>query len=292
MARAATKGRLRVLGYHDVPDPAPFRRQIEEIADRYTPVSGVQVAAALARDQRLPERAVWITFDDGHPNVVENALPVLKAFGIKATLFVCPGLIDTTTPFWWQVAERAWSLGLCAGTPNLKGLLTLLKRLPDPERRLEIRRLEELIEDATGTRHIVNQATAAQLKDFQGAGGELGNHTWDHPLLDQCTIEEQRRQIFQAEEWLRASGLGGTRYFAYPNGNATAFAADMLGRMGFSIATLFDHRLARVDRDPLHLSRLRVNSDQPLPRFRAILGGIHPAIQSMRTAGRAASSWL
>ena len=88
------RGRLRVVAYHGVDDPEAFRRQLDLVVSRYESVCGADVVAAMNGGPPLPERAVWITFDDGHSSVVEHALPLLRERGMSATLFVCPGLVD------------------------------------------------------------------------------------------------------------------------------------------------------------------------------------------------------
>src|SRR4051812_22953765 len=72
---ALTRGRLRILAYHGVPDPVAFRRHVEHLVQHYRIVSGAQVAAWVCDGEALPDRAVWLTFDDGRPTVVEHALP-------------------------------------------------------------------------------------------------------------------------------------------------------------------------------------------------------------------------
>jgi peptidoglycan/xylan/chitin deacetylase (PgdA/CDA1 family) len=45
---------------------------------------------------RTPVSAVLISIDDGHDSVAMYALPALKRRGLKAALFVCPGLVGTS----------------------------------------------------------------------------------------------------------------------------------------------------------------------------------------------------
>jgi hypothetical protein len=68
---------------------------MEHLVRRYSPVSGSLVVAAVEGRDSLPRHAVWITFDDGYPDVLEHAEPVLAEFRIPATLFVVAGLVDT-----------------------------------------------------------------------------------------------------------------------------------------------------------------------------------------------------
>jgi peptidoglycan/xylan/chitin deacetylase (PgdA/CDA1 family) len=285
MARTLTDQRLRVLCYHEVTNPAIFEQHLDLIAREYRPVSAAEVAAAYAGEAALPPRALWVTFDDGSPSVIDHALPIMSRFGVRATLFVCPGFIGQQTPFWWQIVEKAWALGMGKTKPypgTLQGTIARLKTIPDSQRRAEIDHLQEMITTSSGLPHQVEQATLEDLKTFVAAGGDLGNHTWDHPLLDQCSEDEQERQILSASAWFRDNGLPVPAHFAYPNGNPTVFTRRLLHDSGFSLATLFDHRLANTSGNRFLVSRLRVNADEPLPRLRAILSGLHPLVASMR----------
>ena len=119
------RGRLRVVAYHGVADAEAFRRQLDLVVSRYVSVRGADVVAAMNGGPPLPERAVWITFDDGHSSVVEHALPLLRERSLSATLFVCPGLVDGGEPPWWEVVEsavdRGWAVGRAADRPLRAG---------------------------------------------------------------------------------------------------------------------------------------------------------------------------
>src|SRR5262245_3857846 len=92
--------RLLVLLYHRVVSPETyaglhgaerifsigedrFEQQLAWLRSAgYTVVELEQVVRALERGERLPERAVCITFDDGCESVYRNALPLLKRHGM------------------------------------------------------------------------------------------------------------------------------------------------------------------------------------------------------------------
>lgn len=97
---------LPVLLYHSVQDDPPawlapytvtrraFARQLDAVIDSgRIPVTGGQIADALAGGPALPEHAVAITFDDGYLDFLCNALPELAARGIPAALFVTTGAL-------------------------------------------------------------------------------------------------------------------------------------------------------------------------------------------------------
>lgn len=54
----------------------------------------------------LPRRAVAVSFDDGYADNLHAALPLLERQGVPATFFLCPGLLDGKTEFWWDELEH------------------------------------------------------------------------------------------------------------------------------------------------------------------------------------------
>jgi peptidoglycan/xylan/chitin deacetylase (PgdA/CDA1 family) len=77
--------------------PAQFRAQVRSLADTGYATLTVRalVAARAARQKSLsagPREAV-LTFDDGYDDFLSQAAPVLRDYGMTATLFVCPDLL-------------------------------------------------------------------------------------------------------------------------------------------------------------------------------------------------------
>lgn len=89
-----------------------------------TVVTARQVAAYLAGEQDLPDKAVVITFDDGYRSVYTVARPILDRLGYKATLFLITDCLGGKTNLTWtQVKEMAaagYDIGSHTAThPNL-----------------------------------------------------------------------------------------------------------------------------------------------------------------------------
>jgi peptidoglycan/xylan/chitin deacetylase (PgdA/CDA1 family) len=99
---------LRVLMYHKVNDLVPnpttvptavFEEQMSLLSELgYTPISLDSVRDHYLLGVPLPPHAVLITFDDGYRDNLENALPVLRAHGYPAVLFVPIGYLDDGRP--------------------------------------------------------------------------------------------------------------------------------------------------------------------------------------------------
>ena len=273
---------LRVLAYHEIVDSDGFEAQLEYLVSMYNPVTISDVVKAMAGGS-LPPRPVWVTFDDGDPSVVELGLSGLDKHGIEATMFVCPGVIDTEIPFWWQIVERASESGLQLGSSSEdepSQALMRLKMMPDPRRHAEVEELRQLLEEQIGEPFCVRQLTSEQLSRWRRSGHAVGNHTWSHPLLDRCDGNEQERQIKRAHAWLSERVGQSLVAFAYPNGNWTGQAERILRDLGYRVAVLFDHRLAQLE-EPMKLSRIRTRADGDLSRFRAMVSGLHPRVHSL-----------
>lgn len=149
------KGKLIILCYHRVVqkeeagnirpkgmcvDVESFAHQMRFLKGNYGPISETEIISALEGRERLPDYAVWVTFDDGYKDNYINAYPILKKYQIPATFFVTTGYInkevvppdvrrgnaDNLFMSWDEIREmrdNAFSIG--AHTINHKILSTL-----------------------------------------------------------------------------------------------------------------------------------------------------------------------
>ena len=83
-----------------------FRQKMELLVKWFSPLSVDEVERAI-KDREIQKGSCWVTFDDRDHSVVRNALPILVDMGIPATLFVCPRVMDSSEPFWWEIVNAA-----------------------------------------------------------------------------------------------------------------------------------------------------------------------------------------
>ncbi len=100
--------------------PERFAAQMDLLRSRYRVVSLRELTHCL-REERVPRNAVVVTFDDGYADNLHNAKPILKRYGIPATVFVCTSGIQGRREFWWDELER-----LLLETPRLPDTLSLV----------------------------------------------------------------------------------------------------------------------------------------------------------------------
>lgn len=89
---------LVVLQYHHISDDTPvstslstalFKQHLDYLsAQNFQVISLSKFARLLKSGQRLPDRAVLITFDDGYSSIYEQAFPLLKQKGFPFTVFI------------------------------------------------------------------------------------------------------------------------------------------------------------------------------------------------------------
>ena len=95
-----------VLMYHHISEegndstelsPEAFEAQIAALAEAgYTSVFPEDLAAYVREGKELPEKPIVITFDDGYLSNYEYAYPILKKYGMVATIFVIGSTVGDT----------------------------------------------------------------------------------------------------------------------------------------------------------------------------------------------------
>ena len=85
--------------------PKHFSQHLEVLRSYYNPISVMELIEGI-KQKKIPDRAVVVTFDDGYRDALYTADPLLKKYGIPATLFVTSGYIGSDQEFWWDELER------------------------------------------------------------------------------------------------------------------------------------------------------------------------------------------
>ncbi len=274
VGRTTSRHRISILTYHDVDDPDRFAAHLDWLGRHTTPVSLDDVVDALVDRRPLPPRAALVTFDDGDRTLLDAGAPLLADRGIPAAAFVVAGLLDRDQPFWWsEVSALAGSGG--------SALVAELKEVPNRERLAAIERLRAT---STVASPRTRQLGRADLLELAAAGVAVGSHSLTHPCLDRCTDDEIAHEVTASRDTLMAAVGRPPRAFAYPNGSSDVRVQRAVRAAGYEVAFLFDHRRALVPtREPMAVSRLRINSYDSVDRLAAVVSGVHAALHRTRS---------
>lgn len=100
---------IPVLYYHSVTDEATddenekelrvpvakFKEQMKYLKDNnYYTLSMDEFYGYVKNGDKVPEKSVLITFDDGFKNNYDNAFPIMKEYGLKGSVFVITSMVD------------------------------------------------------------------------------------------------------------------------------------------------------------------------------------------------------
>jgi peptidoglycan/xylan/chitin deacetylase (PgdA/CDA1 family) len=260
-----------------VEDAGQLRRQVDEVVAHWTPIGLAEVLAAVRDGRPLPPDAVLLTFDDGRRSVLEDGLPVLRAAGVPAVLFVVAGLVGTDDPFWWdEVAHLSAGGGTTDVVAGAGGgdLVNALKRVPDVDRR---RALDDLRRSSAAEPLRTRQLTVDELRELEAGGIAIGNHSLTHPILTQVDAGALRREVTESRAQLEQALGHPVTAFAYPSGAGDATVRAAVEAAGHELAFAFDDRHGRFPPpDPIQISRKKVSTTAGLSRLGVLLAGREP----------------
>ena len=196
-----------------------------------------------------PKPLVAVTFDDGYEDNFEYAAPILDTEGVRATFFVTSGFVETSAPFWFDLAADAWTrlsendgVALYARmapdselAPGLSSWMATLKRLPIVERDMWI---AMALEGATGQFVAERYApmTVEQVAELSARGHEIGSHSVNHPILPLLSDDELDWELTASRARLAELVGGDITGFCYPNGDFDSRVAAATVNAGYSYA--------------------------------------------------------
>lgn len=149
--------KILVLNYHQVANtfnplailPNDFSTQMAYLINNgYIPITPDELDAGLSGELTLPEKPVLITFDDGYIDNYTNAFPILKGYGIRATIFVVPAFVGKKNYLTWEQLGEMVQNGISVQSHTLNH--TKLEELPDDEIRSELLNSKIVLEENLG----------------------------------------------------------------------------------------------------------------------------------------------
>jgi peptidoglycan/xylan/chitin deacetylase (PgdA/CDA1 family) len=275
-----------------------FEAAVRHVATHHYPVA--IDAKALTGRSSSDKLRVALTFDDGWADNAHFAAPIVRKYGVPLAIFVCPGRMETSFPFW---PERVGSLCEAAGRGGYMAriiervvartgkaletraesdakqattqLIAVLKALPPEQRRGIVTELFEEFRHRLESKNLEMNSTMTwkELQELSRQGVLFGSHTQTHQILTQLSADAVERELMDSKQTL-AQRLGQPCFaFAYPNGDWSQVVRAFVAKAGYTRAFHTVPGAWTADTDPLLIPRVNMwerTVVNPLGRFSPI----------------------
>lgn len=279
-----------------------FREQIAFMKSNFNIVTMEQVLEAISTKEKLPEKALLLTFDDGYADNYNVAMPILEEYGVQGSFFI-PGKTFTTHQL-LDVNKIHYVLA----SANIYNLIEDLKKEMDYYRgqefqyapteelfakyavasRFDIKetvfvkqmlqtvlpeKLRNIISSKLFAKYVgVTEEQLAyelymseeQIRTMKRHGMFIGIHGYDHYWLGNLPVEQMENDISLALDALDEFVDRKQWVMNYPYGNYNKDVLAYISKQGACLGLTTEVRLADIDKDnPLELPRLDCNDFPP-----------------------------
>lgn len=276
--------------------PQMFERQMQYLSTFYDIIPLEEYVSMRNSGVPIPRRSVIVTFDDGYRDNYTHAYPILNALNIKATIFICPELIDTQRALWSNrlaeaiyknhevsdsTASKLRGLDVSSRNRTIRTANRLINEAIslDPKRQEEMTSelLKELNDESSTGESDVPYLSWEQIGSMVVKNISFGSHTQSHPNLNKISSQEARSQIESSRLRLESELDRPVKSFAYPFGNKDTFNNEikkMVRDAGYVCAcsTVFGRN--RPEEDLYELKRIPIFHYHNMEVFRAKVSGL------------------
>lgn len=264
-----------------------FRRQLDYIQARHTPVSLAELLEALESEEKdLPPNPILLTFDDGYSDHFANVFPHLDARGVPGCFFPpaqailehkvldvnkihfvlaavpdAAGLLDqvfsSLAEFRSEHALQTREAYLLTVTgehrydiPEVTLLKRLLQReLPEPVRTEIVRRLfAKYVTTDEAAFACELYMSVDQIACLRRHGMHIGSHGYTHAWLNRLSPEAQAIEIDRSLAFLQMLGIGTSEWsMCYPYGGYNDSLLQILRSRRCPVGFTAQARIADLD---------------------------------------------
>lgn len=313
LGNSRNNNRVLILVYHRVCNQkrtilssvpcAEFEKQIKYLSRIYNFVNLENITQWIQGKAKMPSNPVAITFDDGYRDIYANAYPILRKFGIPATVFITTDFIDNHKIPWW---ERTYYL-IQKTDPEIKGIPEISKHfritgLKDRElmasevvrklRYLPQSRREKLIssmaKESDVRSEVLNQRLMLswdEIREMANNGVSFGSHTITHPVLTQISKNQAKNEIKGSKEIIEEKLDRKVNFFSYPHGSPRDFnlhTTNLVREAAYEGACTTIQGFNTRQANPYKLKRVSIWGDLPLHRFTYEISNLSISLRSIK----------
>ena len=305
LARFLTRSHPRVLMYHRFSADAAgsrvsvalFDNQLSELKRNFTVLPLSVICDYLRAGKTVPHNSIALTIDDGYDDFYRYAFPVLKKYGLPATLYVTADFIDRKLWLWPDkiayILKKTGAKNLTYTRPdNATSTLPLLTGAERGSAWMELNNhclaigheerqqfLHQLALDLAVTVGVEPEPDYAPMswdavRELSDNGIEIGAHSRTHPVLSNLGRERLREEIYGSKQRIEQFVSRPVSAFCYPNGQRADYndlVKEVVIESGYSSATVAFHDKS-VWNDMFEIRRYAVGCN--LDQFRKVIYGV------------------
>lgn len=319
--RKVQRSKYVVLGYHNVGSrglplysrlPRPvFAAQMRYIRQNYRVLSLRQMLAEL-ENPAVQNQGVVVTFDDGYVGTYCEAFPVLKEYGIPASVYLTAGAIESGKVPWYdriflQIQRAPQGMTVHLDTEKILQLTTFASRVDaateivlylrtrqDEQRRSWCKWLDERIPlpEAELRGSMLNWE---QIREMLSAGICFGCHTMTHPVLSRLAPDSVQREVADSKSLIENRLDVDVEDFAFPFGKARdcgTVGAQELSQLGIKTAMTTIVGVNEPGANRFRLRRMVQGDESSIAMFAYRLQRLffRPEDEEINSASRSASA--
>ena len=241
---------------------------------------------SFARNGSAAKPRFAVTFDDGWQDTAAVAAPIAKQHAVPVTIFVCPGLVGRSIPFWPEKIKNAWkatqeyaatarefselTARICVNGQQLKAvsaeaeldeLIGHLKNLPDTELAVfieQVSKLELKCHSRSVPTHVDETMGWQEAIRIAETGVQIGSHTQNHKILPKLPLQDVRRELNDSKLAIEKELGRECLMFAYPNGSWSEDVRALVVQAGYKQAFSNETGVWSLDSDPWVIPRVNI----------------------------------
>ena len=258
---------------------ATFEEIVVFAKRHYNLVSLEQVLFAQQHSRPLPQRSLLFTFDDGYEDVFSQALPILKAHGVPAVVFIISDTLDQQGRMWTEDILWMFMKGLLpeacvreihalVAPPSSLPVSMLVWEIVKRGAQFKIDTIEPVLE-AYGLSSVCktnrrDMLTGEEVAALAANKIDIGAHGKTHVALPMAATPELELQEPKAvlQQLLWQNGEGQISALSFPHGDYTPEIAAQAFANGYKTLFELGDRLNHTVRGFLGYSIMsRINID-------------------------------
>lgn len=233
--------KVTFLLFHDM-EAADAERNFGYLKQHYNIIGLNDYLDAVHNKKHLPNKAVVITFDDGH---ISNyaLLQIIRRMQIPVTIFLCSSIVGTHRHFWFRHSTE------------IKPQVEALKKIPNEQRLERLRQYGFAQEQEYDEIQALSKEQIEEMMPWVN----FQSHTCFHPILPQSDYTTAENEIKDSKQQLEETFGLTINALSYPNGDYSERDIYLAQTAGYECGITVDSGYDDMKTDLFRLKRFSVN---------------------------------